>query len=57
MSIDDQIACVKREIGMREKVYPRWIEQKKMTQAKADKEIETMKAVLVTLITLQNNTK
>ena len=57
MSIEDQIACVKREIGMREKVYPRWIEQKRMTQAKADKEIETMKAVLVTLETLQNNSK
>lgn len=49
-SIEQQIACVKREIGMRERVYPRWVENKKMSQEKADAEISTMKDVLETLI-------
>lgn len=47
--IDAQIACVKREIGMRERVYPRWVAAKKMPQKKADDEIAAMRAVLVTL--------
>jgi hypothetical protein len=50
VSIDDQIKCVQREIGMRERVYPRWVEQKKMTQEKADYEIAAMKAVLASLL-------
>lgn len=48
-NIDDQIRCVEREIGMRERVYPRWVENKKMSQNKADNEIATMRAVLDTL--------
>lgn len=34
---------------MRERVYPNWIERKRMTQAKADHEIAAMRAVLETL--------
>ena len=49
MHIDEQIASVEREIKMRERVYPRWVEAKRMTQAKADHELEAMKCVLVTL--------
>lgn len=52
-SLSDQIACVRREVGMRERVYPRWIAAGNMTQAKADREIEAMKAVLATLVRLQ----
>lgn len=47
--IDDQIACITREIGFRERLYPRWVEQKKLTQAAADAELERMRAVLSTL--------
>lgn len=49
ISIADQIACVKREIAMRERVYPRWVTAGKMKQEKADAESATMKAVLETL--------
>lgn len=49
ISLQEQIACVQREIGMRERVYPRWVEAKRMSQEKADKEIAAMKAVLETL--------
>jgi hypothetical protein len=47
--IADQIACVEREIKMRERVYPRWIDTGKMSAAKAAQELERMKAVLETL--------
>ena len=51
--IDEQVKCVEREIGMRERVYPRWIEAKRMTQKKADQELEAMRAVLETLQNIQ----
>ena len=50
VSLEDQIRCVKREIGMRKRVYPRWVESKKMTEAKAAEEIASMEAVLETLL-------
>jgi hypothetical protein len=49
ISIDDQIKCVQREIGMRERVYPGWVEKGKMRPEKADYEITAMKAVLGSL--------
>ena len=45
----DQIACVIREIGMRRRVYPRWIESGRMHQEESDREIARMEAVLATL--------
>lgn len=44
-----QIACVKREIAMRRRVYPRWIETGRMTASAVQREIATMWAVLATL--------
>ena len=48
-TLDEQIACVEREIAMRERVYPGWVRAGRMTQQKADREIETMRAVLATV--------
>ena len=48
-TIDDQIRCVQREIGKRGHVYPRLVSAGKMQQADAEREIETMGAVLATL--------
>lgn len=50
-TLAEQIECVEREIGMREKVYPRWVRAipQKLTQAKADQELARMRAVLATL--------
>lgn len=50
--LDDQIACVKREIGFRKRVYPRQILQGRLKRDAADREIATMQAVLATLATL-----
>lgn len=44
-----QIACVEREIAMRERVYPRRVASGKLAQGKADQEIAAMRAVLATL--------
>lgn len=49
ITIDEQIACVRREISMRERVYPRWVESGRLTQQKADAETNAMRAVLATL--------
>ena len=53
ITITDMIACIKREIGMRERVYPRWVEQKKMLQATADLELARMRAVRDLLLNVQ----
>lgn len=34
-----------REVGLRTRVYPRWIEQGKLTKAKADRQIAVMRAI------------
>lgn len=47
--IDAQIACIEREIGFRERLYPRWVKSLKLTQAAADEELARMTAVLKTL--------
>jgi len=49
ITLDEQIACVRREISMRERVYPRWVESRRLTQQKADAETNAMRAVLATL--------
>ncbi len=50
ISLEEMISCVEREIGMRERVYPRWVEQKKMLQTTADQELARMRAVLDLLL-------
>lgn len=49
ITIESQIACVRREISMRRKVYPRWVSAGKMTQDEADRQIATMEAAMATL--------
>lgn len=48
----DQVACVNREIAMRERAYPKWVTAGRMTQKKAEQEIRAMKAVQETLLEL-----
>ena len=47
--IEEQIACVEREIAMRRRVYPRWTAAGKMKPEAAEREINVMSAVLMTL--------
>lgn len=49
VGIARQIACVKREIALRERVYPKWIAAGRLSQKIADNELSAMRAVLATL--------
>jgi hypothetical protein len=49
VSLDRQIACIKREVRMRERLYPIWIRDLKMPAADAERELDAMRAVLDTL--------
>lgn len=53
-SLKAQVECVLREVGMREKVFPRLIMQRKMSEAKAGEELARMKAVGRTLAAVAN---
>lgn len=48
-TIAEQLACVERELGMRKRIYPRWIANGKLNQAAADLEMRRMEAVRDTL--------
>lgn len=48
-----QIACVEREIAMRESAYPKWVKNGRMKETTAAYELKAMRAVLVTLQGLQ----
>lgn len=45
VTITEQLACVERELRLRRRVYGRWVQQNKLTAAKADQELEAMQAV------------
>lgn len=48
-TLTEQITCAKRELAMRQGCYPKWVAGKRLTQEKADHEIECMKAIIDTL--------
>ena len=53
MTIDEQIKEVKREIGMRKVMYPKWVQSDKLRPEKAEHGIAAMEAVLETLTAVQ----
>ena len=57
IDMPSQIACVRREISMRKRVYPRWVSTGRMSQQKADEEIVAMTEVLATLERLHQMSK
>jgi hypothetical protein len=44
--LDALVSCATREASMRERVYPRFIAQNRMTAARADHEITQMQAIV-----------
>ena len=52
ISLNDQMACVRREIALRHRVYPGQVARGTMTPAWAEYQITAMEAVLVSLDTL-----
>lgn len=51
-TLAEQIAEVKREIAIRERVYPKWVKDGKMKAHAAERGIALMKAALHTLMAL-----
>jgi hypothetical protein len=50
VTFEEQLACIRREIAMRERLYPHYVAIKKMTKTKADYELNAMRAVLKTVL-------
>ena len=48
-SLEELIACVRREVNMRRRVYRLQIREGRMTQAHADREVGMMEAVAAML--------
>jgi hypothetical protein len=42
----EKIACLRRELGYRRRMYPLWVERRKMKQDVADRELRVMEAIL-----------
>jgi hypothetical protein len=40
-----KLKCIERELALRRNVYPKWVAQGKMTQAAAEKEIQTLEDI------------
>ena len=57
ITIEAQIACVEREIKMRQRVYAYRVDKGKMTQKQSDKELTLMCAVLQSLKLLDDLAK
>lgn len=55
ISLDDEIAEVVREIDLRERNYPKWIEAGRMRQEHGDRRIAVMMAVLNRLRALKES--
>ena len=54
ISLDEQVACVARELSLRRSAYPKFVARHTMEQEMADKEIARMTAVLETLKALRD---
>lgn len=55
VTLDQQIAELRREIAWRTKVYPRLISEKKLRQSAADRCLAHIRAALATLINVKEN--
>ena len=51
--IDEQIKELEREMAVRRRMYPRWIEARTLTKEKADRQMKAMGAAIDTLEALQ----
>jgi len=49
MTLTEQLTCARRELRLRQRVYPRWVREKKMKQSMATYEIAAMEAICATL--------
>jgi hypothetical protein len=53
ISLAEQIRCIERELGLRQRVYPRLIKSGRMLEAEAERQMAAMRAVHETLLQLK----
>lgn len=53
VSFEDMLAEVDRELKLRRRVYPRWVDQGNLTKATADQQILKMQAVRRSLLAFE----
>lgn len=56
VALADQIAEVKRELGQRRRLYPRWVGEGRITKEGADRALSRMEAALATIEACQAGT-
>lgn len=56
MTLADQIAELRREEKQRARVYPRWVQDGRMSQAAADRQIGALRAAITTIEACQAGT-
>lgn len=49
VTLSNQIACLARELHMRKRIYPKWVEIGKISPGQSKHEISAMEAALATL--------
>jgi hypothetical protein len=52
-TLPEQLAAARRELALRQRVYPGWVAQRKLSGPKATHETECMAAIVATLEKLQ----
>jgi hypothetical protein len=45
VNLNDLLACCRRELNFRQRVYPKWVDKGTMTENKAQAEIELMRSI------------
>lgn len=50
VDLNELLACCRRELGFRQRVYPKWVERGTMTDAKMAHETELMRQVCEFLV-------
>ena len=50
IDLNDLLGCCRRELALRQRVYPKWVAKGSMSENKAEKEIEQMRSVVEFLV-------
>lgn len=53
ITLEQQIACIRRELALRQRNYPRWVADGRMKQAESDHQLAAMQAAHDTLMKLK----
>jgi len=46
ITVDDMVGELEREIVLRKRVYPKWVDAKKLSRSEADRRIELLEATV-----------